>query len=375
MWRERGSTAGDIAVMAPGNAERARSDPGGAGLIRLVRAAVRGQAGVSMKAFDEETISWAIETGLGPLLARATEHDPEAMTSPLRPLLEGATLTARLLTALHVDAMVEIIDACRGRVPPLVLLKGISMCEQHYPEPHLRPMRDIDFLVDQGAVGEVESVLSGLGYRQLSDRPPAFYESHHHSSPFVHPDTGIWVEVHHALFAARSPFGSEGTFTAPNLTTQLRSSEFSGRPVRRLSDELQVVYVACHWAHGLRAVGGMVALADMTYLLTNAPRVDWDRILGWADASVVARPLSVLLTYLDRHRLVDIDPEILRRLRATPTSPRHLALRLAHLLVDRYVVDGEDFGSLMTERIFNRVWRLVVLRRGPDRQAATTRRR
>lgn len=367
--------SGDIAVMPSGDAAGTASDPGGAGLIRLVRAAACGQADVPMKAFDEETIRWAVETGLGPLLSRATAHDPEAVTSPLRPLLQGATLTARLLTALHVDAMVEIIDACRGRVPPLVLLKGISMCEQYYPEPHLRPMRDIDFLVEEDAVADVESVLSTLGYRQLSDRPPAYYEGHHHSSPFVHPDTGIWVEVHHALFGARSLFGSEDAFTAPNLTTQLRSSKFSGRLVRRLSDELQIAYVACHWAHGLRAVGGMVALADITYLLAKAPAVDWERILQWVDASVVARPLAVLLTYLDRHRLVDVDSGILRRLRTTRASPRRLTLRLAHVLVDRYVVDGEDFGGLMTQRMFTRVWRWVVLRRGQDGHAAPTGRR
>jgi Uncharacterised nucleotidyltransferase len=47
----------------------------------------------------------------------------------------------------QLEAVGEIIEACRGRVPTLVLLKGMSIAEQFYPESHLRLMRDVDFLV------------------------------------------------------------------------------------------------------------------------------------------------------------------------------------------------------------------------------------
>ena len=46
-----------------------------------------------------------------------------------------------MIAAEHIDAMQEIIDASRAYVPYLTLLKGISIAEQYYPEPHLRPMR------------------------------------------------------------------------------------------------------------------------------------------------------------------------------------------------------------------------------------------
>lgn len=335
----------------------------GPGLIPIVRAACLGHPPPAMSGLDERLVRWAIETGVGPLLARAVADDADTATSPLWPLVEGATLTARFLTGELIDAMTDILDACRGEVQPPVLLKGISLCEQHYPEPHLRPMRDIDVLMEEDAIPAVESSLRRLGYRQWSGRPRTFYDGHHHSSPFVHPHTGVWVDVHRALFASGGELGSDRTFSRANLQTQLRWSEFRGRPVRRLSDELQVVHLACHWARGLRAVGGMVAMADIACLSRSNPALDWARILEWTDASPAARYVCLLLTYLVKHRIVDIRPPIVERLTAMPTSPGPITLRIAHSLLDRYVVDAHDFGMLMSERSFNRLWRILILRR------------
>jgi hypothetical protein len=103
----------------------------------------------------------------------------------------------------------------------------------------------------------------------------------------------------------------------------------------------------------------------MVFLLKGSRHVDWDRILDWVEASPAARALCVLLTYLDRHRVIDVAPDILQRLCRLRRSPGPLTLRLAHALLDRYVVDGHDFGRLMSERTFNRFWKLLIVgRRG-----------
>jgi hypothetical protein len=337
------------------------------GLIRLVRASARGERDLRIQAFDEDTIRWAIETGLAPLLVRATADDPDAVTSPLWPLLQGANLTARLLSALQMDAMAEIIDACRGEVPPLVLLKGISMCEHDYPEPHLRPMRDLDFLVEDDWTVRVEAILTRLGYVHRSERSDAFYATHHHVAPFFHADTGIWVDVHRALFGPRSELGADGVFTLQTLKAELRPSRFRGRVVRRLSDDLQLVHVACHWAHGLRVVGGMIAMADISYLLNSTPSLRWGQILRWMDGSAASRHLCLLLTYLDKRGLIDVEPDIIRRLYLRQSSFDRFTMALGHLLLDRYVVGGHDFGAVMSEMNFQRLWRIAVLRKRPSR--------
>jgi hypothetical protein len=337
------------------------------GLMRLVRASARGERGLRLQAFDEDTIRWAIDTGLGPLLVRATADDPDTARSRLWPLLQGANLTARLLSALQMDAMAEIIDACRGEVPPLVLLKGISMCEHDYPEPHLRPMRDLDFLVEEDWTLRVEAILTRLGYVHRSERSDAFYATHHHVAPFFHPDTGIWVDVHRALFGPSSEFGADGVFTVQTLQAELRPSRFRGRVVRRLSDELQLVHVACHWAHGLRVVGGMIAMADISYLLNTPTSIRWGQILRWMDGSAAARHLSLLLTYLDQRGLIDVAPDVIHRLRLQQSALDRVTTALGHALLDRYVVGGHDFGAVMSEMNFQRLWRIAVLRKRPSR--------
>jgi len=336
-------------------------------LIALVRSAADGTGDLAVEAFDEPSIRWAVDTGLGPLMLRAAARHPAAATSPLWPLLRAADLSARVITAEQMDAMTEILDACRGAVPPPVLLKGISICEQYYPEPHLRPMRDIDVLVEHEAVPLLEGLLSKLGYCQASDRPPAFYATHHHGAPFFHPDTGVWVDVHHALVASTSALRADRVFRVEHLKAELRPSRFGGRPARRLSDELQLVHLACHWAHRFQVLGGMVAMVDVACLLKNAGPVDWSRIAEWTRHSVASRYVSLLLTYLAKHRLVALDPDVIARLSPDAGPLDRLGRTVGHALIDRYVVDGCEFGRLVSERTVGRMWSALVVRRPPSR--------
>jgi hypothetical protein len=315
-----------------------------------------------LAAFDDAQIRWAIETGLGPLLVYATTADPQASTSPLWPFLQGADLLARMLTDEQFDAVSEILDACEARVPALTLLKGISIADQHYPVPHLRPMRDIDILVDEAALPIIESLLCALGYRQQSTNPPSFYDTHHHRMPFVHPQRGVWVEVHRGLFPAHSRVGTDRIFGLEHLDSQLRPSTFRGRPVTRLSDALQIVYIASHWALDFQPIGGIIAMLDLIYLLKHSKEaVCWEHMLDWLHGSVAATPLYLLLTYLDTYQLIDIAPEILHELSVRQRSFGSLNLHIMHRLIDRYSVDGHPFGRVYSGHHLNILWETLLL--------------
>jgi hypothetical protein len=271
-----------------------------------------------------------------------------------------------MLTCEQLDAMSEIIDVCEGRVPPLTLLKGISICEQYYPEPHLRPMRDIDFLVEAGAHPTVESLLFKLGYHQESKSSPEVYERHHHNMPFFHPKRGIWVEVHRGLFPRKSKVGAEQLFSLDHFITQLRPSEFQGREINRLSDELQLVYIASHWAQNFQAIGGMVAMLDIIYLWNHASKkLNWGQILDWLPGSVASTHLYLLLGYLNRHRLIDISQEMLKQLFLRQRSFGKMNLHIIYSLIDRYLVDGENYGKVLSLRNCFLLWEALVAARSP----------
>ena len=140
-------------------------------LAPLLVAARHDRPDLRLADFSTEQIRWAVAAGLGPWLRRCTAEDPRAAESPAWPFVQSADLTARFLADEKLDAMEEIVGHVERHVPPLTLLKGISLCEQHYPEPHLRTMGDIDILVDEGSILELESRLIGLGYRPQSAYP------------------------------------------------------------------------------------------------------------------------------------------------------------------------------------------------------------
>jgi hypothetical protein len=336
-------------------------------LTLLLRAAALDRTDLALADFRDQQIRWAIETGLGPLLRRSTATDPAARRSPLWPLVDGADLTARVIAGEQVRALEEIIRVCEGRTPPLTLLKGMSICAQHYPEPHLRPMRDIDILVEGAAVPVVETLLRQLGYYQPAAYPPEWLEGSHHLAPLFHPDTGTWVEVHWALFSANSEVSSDRVFGPANLRAELSSSECRGRPVNRFSDELQLVYIATHWALGFKRVGGMVGMLDLIYLLRNARALRWERIVDWLEGSVASAYVYLLLSYLDRHELVDLAPGVLDELFSRQRAFGRTNLAILHALLDRHVADGREFGPVVSARNFDRVWRSLLLPGPPSR--------
>jgi len=334
-------------------------------LTLLLRSARQNRRDLALEDFSERQIHWAIESGLGPMLRRYVADTPTARDSAAWADLQGSDLAARIIAAEHLDAMAEIIRACEGRIQPPTLLKGISVGGQFYPEPHLRPMRDIDFLVEKDDLPTVESALRQLGYRQESTLSREFYETHHHTTPFRHPQTGVWVEVHRGLCPGWSPVATDPCFSLEHVSAERRSSEFRGYAVNRLSEELQVLYLASHWAYDFRMAGGLVAMLDTIYLLESTRSIRWERILGWLKGTAAATPVYLLLTYLDRHGLVELPSGLIGELFRRQRCFGRTSLGLLHTMIDRYVTNGREPGRIMSERNFAILWQSLLLS-GPE---------
>jgi hypothetical protein len=337
-------------------------------LVRLLDAAGHDRADLTLADFTAAQIHWAVKTGLGPWLRRCTSGDPAVASSPLWDVVQAADLTARVVVGEQVAAMEEIVEACAADAGPLTLLKGISLCDRYYPEPHLRVMGDIDILVDgEDSIAGVQARLLQLGYRAESDYPPDFYDTHHHLQPLFHPRRRVWVELHRALFPPGTPVGADGVFGLDSVRAEIRPSVFRGAPVNRLSDELQLVYLCSHWAFGLRRARGVVGMLDVIRLLANAPALRWEWILRSLRLSTAATYVALLLTYLRRHRLADVDPDVLAEILECQRAFGRLGVSVLHGLIDRYVVEGREFGRLMRERTFAIAWQTLLSPGPPSR--------
>ena len=317
----------------------------GSPLHALLRAIHDDRNDLVLSTFTDAQIRWAVASGLGPFLIRAVERDPAANASPHWPLLFGADRTARVLAAAQFDATVQLVDACRPHTT-VTLLKGISLAERDYPSPHLRPMRDIDVLVSPDLVHTVQATLLGLGYREYVD--PRFDGYGHHALPLVHPRTGIWIEVHHRLFAPGSELGGVDPFRPERVAANLRSSTFGGRAVNRLTDELEVAYIASHWAlSGARVYdgGAVVPMLDLIHLIKGRA-LRWDDVIDPLSGSLASTHLHLLLGYLLRLGVAGVSRRAVERLARMKPSLDGVRQRVLHGILDRYVVEGRPYRGL-----------------------------
>jgi hypothetical protein len=290
--------------------------------------------------FNDRQVRWIIEAGLGPFFWFASQKESEEDSQPRRDL-KAADLTTRFINDVQLETLSEILVRCRNLLPPITLLKGSSTGTELYPQPHLRLMRDLDLLVDPKEQPKLESILLDMGFQQRSTNSREFYATHHHSMPFYHKGKDVWVEVHRGLFPPSNKLAKLPVFSARNIKAELKPSWLNGIPVMRLSTELQIVYTASHWALELKREGGFFALLDILYLLKRAPNIRWDVILNWIRDSVAATHLYLILSYLNKNKIIQLDKEILTDLFARQRSFGSLNLKIAHHLITRYTVAGK----------------------------------
>jgi hypothetical protein len=335
-------------------------------LLDLFDAYRSGRTDFPLSSLDRDRLGWALRMGLGPILARTCGGDGASHRSPDWDAIRAADLAARVVMEEQRDATAVLIEACAPRVGDLILLKGIWLSEALYPEPHLRPMRDVDVMVEPERVAEVEEVLLELGYEPQPEGSADHYRTHHHAVPYCHPATGVWVEVHRRLLPARGLYGTDAIFDAREVNAHLQAAAFLGLPVKRLSDPLQMLYLAAHWAGSFKAISGAGGLLVMLDLLAIASAVDWEEAVRPLPGTAVASALLLLLSYLESRQLLSPPAHVMDTLWRSQRSFGRANLGFLHLLMDKRLADGRAYGRwVRSRRNLEIVWNTLLRRRPP----------
>ena len=297
---------------------------------------------------------WQVHAaGLAALLYTATPAEAEAsLPVTVRNALRSAYLTSRVRFGELCDVAEEVIDACRARDIPVTLLKGISVAERLYPEGHLRPMGDIDVLVARGDAATLEAEMLERGCIRKADY--VVIESDPHGTPLYHKERKIWIEVHTGLFSADSMLRDNGLFGPANVAAQSVASTFKGREVYRLSDELQLAYIASYWLRDLTRnhfhPSFALPLLDAIYLLKSVGRtLDWEALLAQLDNEMATASVYVMLKYLaERQLLAATCNPPLARIAARQGIVGAAEMRIISALLDAYLLgDRAHPGSFM----------------------------
>lgn len=297
---------------------------------------------------DESQLRHTIESGLAPLLHHAMQTSPGRVPPAWRDALQSVDLTAKVRAENCRKASIDVIDVCLGAGVRPTLLKGISVSHQYYPAPHLRPMGDIDILVPEIDLERVEATLLRNGMIRQPDRVRP--TGSHHGVPLFHPKQHVWIEIHSGLFPKDSDVNRGTLFGPGQIAANSVDSTFAGRPVRRLTDELQLVYIAASWIRDLSNneihPSLVLPLLDAVYLhKASANSLDWDRLLeSIHDSELAAASLYLMLTYLSRRGLVACPASLLSAISSRQRIVGMWELGLIDFLLDAYLVGGRPFG-------------------------------
>jgi hypothetical protein len=298
----------------------------------------------------------------------ATRACPERVPPAWRDALLSADLTAQVRFGNLCEVADEVVEACQRTGVRPTLLKGISISHQHYPIPHLRPMGDLDILVPESDLELVESALLRGGLVRMPDQVRT--AGSHHGIPLCHPKRDVWVEIHSALFPKGSDLSSSALFSPAQIAAHSIVSTFLGRPVYRLTDELQLVYTASSWIRDLSSnqfhASLVLPLLDAVYLLkASGKSFDWDRLLAGLDGNELpAASLYIMLAYLSERGLAASVSPVLARIASRQRIVGEWERKIIDFLLDTYLVGGRPFTRFFTE------WSALIvlntlLERGP----------
>jgi len=305
---------------------------------------------VPTAAWDDRQLSHVLKAGLAPLLWRWARSTAATLPASWSKALQAADLTAQVVYGNLRDAAIDVVDACRDAGVRVTLLKGTSIGDEYYPAAHLRIMGDVDVLVAERDGTRIRRILQRRGYAPMAgfDEKEDF-----HGAPLFEPELRVWVEIHTGLFNEADRLRRNRLFAPSRLERRIVASTFAGRPVGRLSPELQLVYIASYWwrdasSHGLHASFAR-PLLDAVYLLAGA-ELDWDRLLADLDNETAAASLYLLLSFLSARELCAVPEHVLERLASAQSFVGTVELAILDAIIDRSLLDGRPLLGAFGER-------------------------
>lgn len=170
----------------------------------------------SLKAALETFDDWAAFVpraemhGLAPLTYHHGQICEAQIPAEVRLQLQGLYLRHKYANQSLMAVLGEMLAALHEAGIETLVLKGAALAHTVYPEPGLRPMRDLDILVPAVQAEEAQAVLLGIGF-QATGVIAELSVNHRHLDVLQLERNGrtVSVEVHQALLSGLLAQGEE----------------------------------------------------------------------------------------------------------------------------------------------------------------------
>jgi hypothetical protein len=251
----------------------------------------------------QETIRQAESHGLAPLLLHhLTTADIAVPAEPRRSLMILARIHAHQARVRQAVLHELISPLATEGVSPLVI-KGAALCHTLYPDPALRPMRDIDLLLAPDQAERAQQIALAAGFDRHGTPTP---DDHYHLPPLVKIVEGmkVCIEIHRALYPDCPPYYPQTDFT--RLLASSTSFECDGMRCATLGGEEMLRHL---YHHGFRMPLSyesykLINAADLIgFVELHAESLDWHRLFREEPHLRVALSMMQHLTPWDPQRV------------------------------------------------------------------------
>ncbi|MCA9254347.1 MAG: nucleotidyltransferase family protein [Phycisphaerales bacterium] len=192
--------------------------------------------------------AWRQRVG-GLLLARLCELDVRVPDAAMRELA-GYARHVREANAVKVDRVLPVVEALGNAGVRCVLLKGAALLASIYDDWSMRPMVDVDLLIDPKQTSIANEVLLALGWLPGADLlRPDFYPRYHYEREYVtQAEPKVRLDLHVRPFR---PLRFASTIPPDAFLNAAVDTELAGGVVSVLTPDMNLIHLAAHAAlHG-----------------------------------------------------------------------------------------------------------------------------
>jgi hypothetical protein len=227
-------------------------------------------------------------------------------------------------TALHNLLLLRELQTClralTAAAVPVIVLKGAALIETVYGNVALRPMGDVDLLVQERDLSATRRMLDGLGYeaRRIETHPGAVTEFENEVA-FCKPGKfDAWVDIHWGLFD--SPY-YQHRIAMDWFWQSARPAPIADVPALVLGPEALLIHLCGHLAlHHMHT--GLLWWYDVAAVLAAyREEIDWAALLAHTQEYGLLLPVRTVLSRIVDEWGAAIPADVLHTLRCLRESP------------------------------------------------------
>jgi hypothetical protein len=213
--------------------------------------------------------------GLTPLLHHHLTQTGTEVPPADRQQLFAGSVHHRQANAARFAVLGEILDAADGAGLQVLVLKGAALAHTLYPSPSLRPLSDLDLLVEPQAASRMQTLLRDIGFVAPPTPTDRRLVSHHHLPAAVRRQQQhlVQVEIHTDALSRDT-----GSLAMATLSCAPRVVNLPNRTALTLG-HADMLYHLCRHAAERATLLRLIWVADVVgYATRYREEIDWTEL-------------------------------------------------------------------------------------------------